>query len=121
MLAKAALAAYRQNQFESMHTWLMTKGYESDRGEILEHVTKMGMDLKKFIADLDGEELEKVFDHTIGLALKMNVRSVPAILVGDYLSRESLDQKEFMKLLAKAHEENGTSSSQGCALPAAGS
>lgn len=117
MLAKGALAAHLQGKFETMHTWLMTKGWESDRTQLLQYAQKIPLDMSKFIRDLDGDELEKVFDHTIGLALKLNVRNVPAIIVGDHISREGMSQKEFMDLLNKVHEENGSPVSKVCAPP----
>lgn len=116
MKAKASLAAHKQGKFEDIHTWFMTKGYEADRSKILQHISSLGMNVEQFIKDWDGDELEKVFDHTIELALKLNVRSVPAVLVGDYISRESMNQKEFMDLLHKVHKENGTAESKSCSI-----
>src|SRR5690606_9962715 len=53
--ARAALAAHAQGKFWEMHDALFANSREMSRGALIAHARTIGLDMKRFEADLDGD------------------------------------------------------------------
>ena len=101
--AKAAIAAQKQGKFWEMHDLLFSKQDELERANFEDFAKQLGLNLKRFKADMASSDTEKKLEADIAEGRAAGVDSTPSIYVndrrfifptrelGDYI-REELDQ-----------------------------
>ena len=101
--AKAAVAAHKQGKFWEMHDLLFENQETLPTADFDEYAQKLGLDMKRFEADMASKETTKKIEADIAEGRAAGVDSTPSIYVndrrfvfppdtlGDYV-REELDQ-----------------------------
>jgi protein-disulfide isomerase len=81
LAAAAALAANKQGKFWQLHDAMFAqKGNLSRRG-ILALATNLGLDMKRFQADLDSPEIKKAVEKDLDQGAQIGVDSTPTLFV----------------------------------------
>jgi protein-disulfide isomerase len=90
--AEAALAAGKQGKFWEMHDELYKAGRNLSADAIKGIAEKIGLDMKKFDADRQSDEVKKQIDAELALGQTVDVRGTPSIFVdGKVLQNRSVD------------------------------
>jgi protein-disulfide isomerase len=101
--SKAAIAADKQGKFWEMHDLLFKSQDDLQTADLDDYAKKIGLDMKRFKADMQSKEAEKKIDADIAEGHAAGVDATPSIFVNDrrfvfppeqlgaYL-REELDQ-----------------------------
>jgi protein-disulfide isomerase len=91
--ALATCAAARQGKFAEMERQIWDKGWPNQRPENLGRETMdaiakdLKLDLKKFKADIDGDQCKKQLEENKSLLTRLGVRGTPAFYInGRYLA-----------------------------------
>jgi protein-disulfide isomerase len=79
--ALAAEAARQQGRFWEMHELLFHNVGSLDRAGLSEHARKLGLDLNRFEAGMDGEETAERIDRDLEDARGLKIARTPTILV----------------------------------------
>lgn len=90
--AEAALAAGKQGKFWEMHDELYKNGRNLTPETIKGIAEKIGLDMKKFEADRQSDDVKKQIDAELALGQKVDVRGTPSIFInGKVLQNRSVD------------------------------
>ena len=89
--AAAALAAHQQGKFWPMHDALFANRTRLSRNTFLELATGLGLDMKRFTADLDSPEIKKAVARDIGDGDKAGVEATPTVFVNGQRYNGSLE------------------------------
>lgn len=81
--AKAAVAADKQGKFWEMHDLLFKNQAELQRADFEQYAEQIGLDLKRFKADMGSKETEKKIEADIAEGEAIGVDSTPTIFVND--------------------------------------
>ena len=81
LAAKAALAASEQGRFWEYHDALFAQQDALDRAALERTAQKLGLDLARFRAALDGSQLDAVIDADLAEAKRVDVKGTPAFFV----------------------------------------
>ncbi|MFN7994068.1 MAG: thioredoxin domain-containing protein [Bryobacteraceae bacterium] len=81
LAASAALAAHKQGKFWPMHDTLFTNHSNLSRPTILAIAAKVGLDMKRFEADLDSPEIHKAVQRDMDDGFKAGVMATPTIFI----------------------------------------
>ncbi len=79
--AQAALAANKQGKFWEMHDLIFENYNKLNNQMFKDFAGKIGLDLEKFNADFNSEEVKKQIQADLRLAFASGVRSTPTIFV----------------------------------------
>jgi len=79
--ARAAVAAGRQGKFWEMHDELYKNGRNLSPETIKGIAEKVGLDMKKFQADWDSDDVKKQVDAELALGQQVNVRGTPSFYI----------------------------------------
>jgi protein-disulfide isomerase len=79
--AAAALAAHNQGKFWQMHDILFANRQQLSRQNILGWATKIGLDMKRFNADLDSEAIKKAVIKDTQDGDKAGVEGTPTVFI----------------------------------------
>ena len=100
---RAALAAAEQGKFWEMHDLLFANQSHADRADLLADAKQLGLDVKRFSADLDSPRLADVIaaDERDGTARRIS--GTPTFYVNgkEYVGAHSLDQLKQIVLAAR--------------------
>jgi predicted DsbA family dithiol-disulfide isomerase len=110
--AEAVMAANSQGKFEPMHEKLMALNGQLAREKILAAAQEIGLDMKKFTADLDNDAHKGAISAMTNELVKIGATGTPASFInGRYLSGAQ-PVEAFKKLideeLNKANVAGGT-------------
>ena len=97
--AAAALAAHRQGKFWQMHDALFANRTRLSRKTILEVAQSMGLDMKRFTADLDSPDIKKAIDKDVQDGDRAGVEATPTVFVNGKRYNGSLELDAFKKVL----------------------
>ena len=90
--ALAAVAAQRQGKFWEMHEVLFANQRALSNEQLLEYARKLGLDMKRFEADMASDEVKSQVEEDRRLARRAGVRGTPTVFVnGRLLQNRSLD------------------------------
>ncbi len=90
--ALAATAAQKQGKFWEMHEKLFANQRALAPEQLREYARVLGLDLARFDADMQSEEVKAMVQEDIQLAQRVGVRGTPTIFVnGKLLQNRSLD------------------------------
>jgi protein-disulfide isomerase len=102
--AEASLAAGAQDKYWQMHDLLLAPGAKFDRDGLVGMATRLGLDLKRFAADLDGVRHVERLEQDKSLAAAMNVAETPAFFLN---GRKLAGKADFASLKTAIDEELG--------------
>lgn len=90
--ARAAIAAGKQGKFWEMHDELYKNSRTLSPETIKGLAEKIGLDMKKFEADMNSDEVKKQVDEELALGAKSDVRGTPSFFVnGKIAQNRTLD------------------------------
>ena len=81
--AKATIAAHKQGKFWEMHDLLFENQDRLTTADLDDYAKKLGLDVKKFKADMQSKETEKKIEADIAEGHAAGVDSTPSIYVND--------------------------------------
>ena len=81
--AKATIAAHKQGKFWEMHDLLFENQDRLTTANLDDYAKKLGLDVKKFKADMQSKETEKKIEADIAEGHAAGVDSTPSIYVND--------------------------------------
>ena len=81
LAAKAGLAADRQGKFWEYHDALFEHQVELDRASLERYAEDLGLDMRRFRADLDSESVEAQLAEDAAEADRLGVRGTPTFFV----------------------------------------
>jgi protein-disulfide isomerase len=81
LAAAAAVAAQKQGKFWQMHDALFASHSDLRRPTILALASAVGLDVKRFEADLDSPEVRKAVEHDLEDGQNVGVMSTPTIFI----------------------------------------
>jgi protein-disulfide isomerase len=81
--AKAAIAAHKQGKFWEMHDLLFENQDRLQSANLDEYAKKIGLDMKRFEADVQSKEVSAKVDADIAEGREVGVDSTPKIYVND--------------------------------------
>jgi len=85
--ARAALAAGKQGKFWEMHDELY-KNVRNLTPETIKGIAeKNGLDMKKFEADMNSDEIKKQVDAELALGAKVDVRGTPSLFINGKIAQ----------------------------------
>jgi protein-disulfide isomerase len=79
--ARAAFAANMQHQFTIFNEALIRNSGIMSLQAMLDLAKISGMDVTRFKADMNGEQVEKMIDNTMNLAERMGINGTPTLFV----------------------------------------
>jgi protein-disulfide isomerase len=79
--AAAALSAHQQGKFWQMHDALFANRDRLSRKTILELASKLGLDMKRFTADLDSPEIKKAVARDVTDGDHSGVEATPTVFI----------------------------------------
>lgn len=85
--ARAALAAGKQGKFWEMHDELYKNGRNLTPETIKGIAEKIGLDMKKFEADQNSDEIKKEVDADLALGAKSDVRGTPSFFINGKIAQ----------------------------------
>jgi protein-disulfide isomerase len=80
LAAKAALAAHQQNKYQEFYNELF-KIREKNPDSLKKIAGKIGLDLKKWQADMESSEVASEIQHVMDLAAKMKINGTPFLAI----------------------------------------
>jgi len=89
--AAAALAAHRQGKFWPMHDALFANRPRLSRKTIMELAEGLGLDMKRFTADLDSPEIKKAVERDMTDGDNVGVDGTPTIFINGQRYNGSLE------------------------------
>ena len=99
---RAALAAHDQGKFWEMHDRLFANQRDMSRQTILAHAGALGLDMTKFIADLDGTRQQAILDRDLGEGRKVGVDGTPTFFINGTALVGAQPLDAFVKVIDKA-------------------
>jgi protein-disulfide isomerase len=99
---RAALAAHEQGKFWEMHDRLFANQRAMSRQDILGHAGALGLDMTRFIADLDGPRMQAILDRDLGEGRKVGVEGTPTFFINGTPLVGSQPLEAFVRVIDKA-------------------
>ena len=81
LASKAALAAGMQGKYQQMHHAIISIDKRLNDKMVMDAAKSIGLDMKKFKADMDGKEVAQVLEANRALAEKLHLMGTPAFIV----------------------------------------
>lgn len=81
--AHAALAAKRQGKYWEFHQAMLSNKGQANEASSLKVAEELGLDIAKFKADMQSDEVKEEIDQMKSLAKNMGISGTPHFLVGD--------------------------------------
>jgi protein-disulfide isomerase len=96
---KAMLAAKNQGKYSEIQDAVYTTEKPLTRKQIMKLAEKLGMDTKKFDADMKSKEIQAQIDQNLELSKTLGINGTPTLILGastvvpGYLSADALNEK----------------------------
>jgi protein-disulfide isomerase len=109
--AQAAMAAKAQGKFQEMHEKLLVASSSGalSRDNYIKFATELGLDVKKFTSDIDGNAYKTSIDAMTNEAMKLGATGTPANFVNGRFVNGAAPYESFKTIidaeLAKAKDE----------------
>ena len=97
--AAAALAANQQGKFWQMHDALFANRERLSRRTILELAESLGLDIKRFTADLDSAEIKKAVAKDVADGDRAGVEATPTVFINGQRYNGSLEMGAIKPVL----------------------
>ncbi|HEX3743970.1 MAG TPA: DsbA family protein [Bryobacteraceae bacterium] len=94
LAAQAAMAAAEQGKFWEMHDLLFANQAALQRDQLLGYARKLGLDMPRFIADLDSDRVKKIIEADRAEGAKRGVTGTPTLFINgkSYSGTRTFDQ-----------------------------
>lgn len=102
LAAEASLAAGDQGKYWEMHELLLERGTRLDRDGLVQKAAQLGLDLKRFTADLDGMKHREQIERDKALAVSINLYETPTFFIN---GRKVVGNRDFDYLKRVVDEE----------------
>ena len=99
LAADAAIAAHQQGKFWPMHDALFAHRRDLSRPSILALARGVGLDMKRFEADLDSAETKKIVARDLEDGDKAGVEGTPSVFIDGRQYNGSLDLPAIRKFI----------------------
>lgn len=103
----AAEAAGRQDRYWDMHELLFTRQDRLERDDLVGYAGELGLDVERFVADLDDPALVAHLQRDLASAGASGVRGTPTFFVGERRHQGPYDARSLIAAL-EAVEHTGT-------------
>jgi protein-disulfide isomerase len=113
---RAALAAGEQGKFWEMHDAIFRNQSAIKRNDLLRLATTLGLDMARFVADLDSDRLMSVMQRDMADGLRIGVDGTPAFFIN---GRRLVGAQPFEAFKALIDRELGASARAGAIRPEA--
>ncbi len=100
--ARAALAAVRQDQYESFHFALMERGGSMSEAEVMGVAQSVGLDVERLKRDMQSADVEEALRRNYALAETIGVTGTPAMVIGTTLVPGAVSLERLRQLVAEA-------------------
>jgi protein-disulfide isomerase len=100
--AEASLAAGDQGKYWEMHDALLAPGARLDRDGRVQAAAKIGLDVKRFAADLDAMKHKELIERDNALAVSIDLYETPTYFIN---GRKVVGNREFEYLKKVIEEE----------------
>jgi predicted DsbA family dithiol-disulfide isomerase len=97
--AEAALAARDQGKFWEMHEKLLEKSPRLDRASLIEYAREVGLDMERFVRDLDAMKHKDVIERDKDLAYKLDLYNTPSFFFNGRMVLGNRPYESFQKIL----------------------
>ncbi len=109
--AEASLAARDQGKFYPMHLLLLERSPSLDRESLLRCAQELGLDRKRFTADLDGLRHKKEIDADLALAEKLDLYTTPSFFINGIKLVGNRPIEQFREIIDRELSAAGTAGS----------
>jgi len=99
--SKAAIAANKQGKYWEMHEELFKISKNLSLDEIKKVAEKLGLDMKKFEADMNSPETEKILQDDLATARATDVSGTPSF----FINGKRVTNRSFEGMKAMVEEE----------------
>ena len=99
LASQAALAANAQGKFWPMHDKMFANNQNLTRDNMLKWAGDLGLDMKRFIADMDSPETKKQIARDLADGEQAGVEGTPTVFVNGKHYNGSLDPQTFGEVL----------------------
>jgi protein-disulfide isomerase len=99
MAAEAALAARDQGKFWEMHWKLLENSPKLDRASLIEYARELGLNMDKFVKDLDGMKHKDLIERDKELAYKLDLYNTPSFFLNGRMVLGNRPYEYFQKVL----------------------
>jgi protein-disulfide isomerase len=113
--ARAALAAAEQGKFWAYHDALYGSRARFDESDLLSIAKRVGLDKKKFLADMNSTRLDAAIERDLGLASALGVTGTPAYFVNGRPVEGALPLLEFRLLVEEELDRVAAAKKRGVA------
>lgn len=79
--AEAALAAGDQGKYWEMHDLLIERSPKLDRESLIKYAKELGLDMKRFISDLDSMKHKAIIERDKELAVSLDLYNTPTFFI----------------------------------------
>jgi protein-disulfide isomerase len=100
--AEASLAAGDQGKYWEMHDALLAPGARQDRDSLVQLAAKLGLDVKRFAADLDAMKHKDLIERDKALAVSIDLYETPTFFIN---GRKVVGNRDFDYLKKVIDEE----------------
>lgn len=100
--AEAALAAREQGRFWEMHLKLLENSPMLDRESLIRYAGELGLDMGRFISDLDAMRHREIIERDKKLAVEMDLYNTPSFF---FNGRKVLGNRPYENLKSILEEE----------------
>lgn len=85
MAAEAAEASGAQGKFWEMHDRLFAAGFALERADLIAYATELGLDIGRFIDDLDGRRHQEAVNDDFQAAVRNGIKLPPTLFINGVL------------------------------------
>jgi len=97
--ARATLAAEKQGKYWELHDALFTNQDKLSEAYIMEQAGKLGLNMDKFKADMNSEEIKKALKEDTEAAGKLGIQGTPGYLVNGVLVKGAYPFEHFKQII----------------------
>lgn len=99
---RAALAAQEQGKFWEMHDRLFANQRAMSQQDLLGHAGALGLDMTKFMSDLNAPRLQGILDRDLAEGRKVGVEGTPTFFINGTAVVGSQPLEAFVRVIDKA-------------------
>ena len=98
-MARAALAAWKQNKFPEYHRALMRRPPPQTKEELVRFAMELGIDEETLAAAADDEATEEMLERNFQVAALIGVRGTPAFIINNKFVAGAMSEEDFLKMI----------------------
>lgn len=99
MSAEAVLAAWDQGKFEEMHLKMLDNSPRLDRDSLIKYAREVGLDMDRFVSDLDGMKHMRHIERDKKLAVDLDLYNTPSFFINGRRLLGNVPYEFFRKVI----------------------